>query len=324
MSKTYVTYSSTAKHPLNVRFACPACGAENVCELNFETSAAETYRGGLHYDSQEAEYSKLGRDAINQTNERAKALAYGYAHGRGLMNASGKPAISLIICPKCETAQVPECCKDQKHLGTRKGCITSFLIWIAFAAVLIVSLVTWVNTGTAFGLLMLAFCSVSVLVVFLGYRRERARTKQAISDPAMMKKYYNATFNDNIEFDFTPYGLGIVRAGQDKLMGKERDIFITSGTYFCPGASQGEEKQWSVSSGDPRNLMIGLVYPVPLPLKDIAAIEACDFRGRGASTCIRLAIKNGEAHILDVNREADAQKAVSQLAPLWQDANRPV
>jgi hypothetical protein len=98
MGKTYVTYHSSVEHPLKVRFTCPVCGAQNVCDHSFKTNASETYRGGLHYDSQEAEYAKLGAAAKSMANAEAEFLAYEYAHGRKILGASSRSSLSEIVC----------------------------------------------------------------------------------------------------------------------------------------------------------------------------------------------------------------------------------
>ncbi len=324
MGKTYVTYQSSVEHPLKVRFTCPVCGAQNVCDHAFKTKASETYSGSLHYDSREAEYAKLGAEAKAMAREEAEFLAYEYAHGRKILGASSRSSLSEIVCTKCGTAQVPECCKDIKSFGSRKGCLTGFLIWAVLAIGVIVSLVTWVNSGTAAALLLLGLCAGSALIVVLNVRRERKRTRQAIRDPKAMKEYYGAALNDNIEFDFTEYGLGVIRAGQDKIEGKIVDYFSVSGIYIDPGAKQRDNENWYISNETPQYLNLErkfLSLPKRVLLTEIAAVDAVDVRGGKAINSIRVTTKSGETHTLYFGNEKQAQLAVSKLMPLWQSAN---
>lgn len=323
MGKTYVTYQFSVEHPLKVRFTCPVCGVQNVCDHAFKTKASETYSGSLHYDSRETKYAKLGAAAKAMAHGEAEFLAFEYAHGRKILGVSSRRPLTEIVCTKCGTTQVPECCKDTQSFGSRKGCLTGFLIWAVLAIGVIVSLATWVNSGTAAALLLLGLCAASTLMVVFNVRRERKRTRQATRDPKAMKEYYGAAFNDAIEFDFTEYGLGVIRAGQDKIEGKIADYFAASGIYIDPNQKQEDNETWHISNETPQYLNLErrmLSLPNRVLLTDIAAVEAVDARGGEKINSIRVTTKSGQKHTLYFGNEKQARLAVSKLTPLWQNA----
>lgn len=324
MSKTYYTYRSTAKHPLKVRFTCPICGTENVFEHSFETGASETY-GGSASINKDILSQRLDYEAQSRTNDRAKELAEDFRHGRiaELINATDNPETFPIKCKKCGTAQIPSCCKDEKKFGTRQGCLTSFLGWIALIVAYIVSLIL-LHSGTAVAVLTLALIAGTVLLIVLRSRKEKKLNQLAAADPKLMKETFKAAFNDHMEVDFTEYGLGIVRVGEKKFFGKVEDIFAAEGIYFSPDAKQGEDNHWSISNEDPESLMIGVIIPVRIQLKDIETVDLSDIMRRGKQTCVRLTLKSGAVYTLDLKKEEKAQLALSQLTPLWQNVNQPV
>ena len=107
-----------------------------------------------------------------------------------------------------------------------------------------------------------------------------------------------------------------------------RNLFSIGGLYFGPGDRKGAGATWGISSDAPDRLQCmalgAFAINTCIPLRDIAAIDAYDIKGKGKATCIRLTLRNGSTFCMDLKKEQKVVLAVSQLTPLWQYANRPV
>ncbi len=212
MARQWTSTTVTAKFPIKANFICNHCGKNNCTDLVFASEAHETESG---YGTVGVK-NLLSSIAQQRMNKRAIEVVHDLrtgSLGQVFNESSARGGKSPVVCQSCGTSQLPHW---YKSIDSAKGCLMALLFWIPLSVFFILGLVTWVRSDAQFAVLSLTYCILSILIVVLGVLFEKKQSRRASADPTIMKKYYNAVYNDNIEIDFSQYGLGVVRVGGEK------------------------------------------------------------------------------------------------------------
>lgn len=102
-----------------------------------------------------------------------------------------------------------------------------------------------------------------------------------------------------------------------------KNLFAIGGLYFAPCDIKGVAATWGISGDEPGVLKCMLLGGRPsvsrIPLNYIVSIDVFDPCGKGKQTGIRLMMRSGMMHIMDLRKEQKAKDTVTALIPFWKN-----
>ncbi|MBO4687446.1 MAG: hypothetical protein J5636_02950 [Clostridiales bacterium] len=212
-----IEYVSTSeyKFPITINYICANCGKE-------VTQTEELFVGGSATSSsaevvQKVASSTLPTDTLDQIRRIAD---YGKKHVFLIPYDKLAPRTQfhkaiVFRCPHCNLVQVPNAGGKPAFIGGRGMKLPTILTFVVIIGWLIgMSVVLFQSSVNPMALLFVTLAAVACGIgIFIW---EKLLKKRAFSDPAYMKKQYEAVLNSAVYVDFTPYGLDKIVMNSEK------------------------------------------------------------------------------------------------------------
>ncbi|MBR5975014.1 MAG: hypothetical protein IK020_07510 [Clostridiales bacterium] len=215
MGKTVNVSTSEYKLPITINYTCADCGKEVTKSEDLFVGGSIT--GLSPEDAKKALSSTLPPDTVDQLRHIAD---YGKKHVflqpyDPLAPRNQFHKAIVFRCPHCNLVQVPNAGGKPSFIAGRGMTLPTILTYVVVIGWFIgMGIVLFQSSVNPMALLIVTLAAIACGVGLFIWNK--LLKKRAFSDPAYMKKQYEAVLNPAVYVDFTPYGLEKIVMNSEK------------------------------------------------------------------------------------------------------------